>query len=160
VALSRPGACAPPHPHGGVPPFHQKLTYLTQLTLATRWSTTLSSKANLPHAINCRDLCGAVASKLRSDIRANGTIEPSGQLNPGNSIFLSCSGSEFYCTNALISLVRRILVVNCMPKMDFSLPDRVQTKILGTSYIYMGWVPREQKMLKGHLPRVIYHQVY
>ena len=23
-----------------------------------------------------------------------------------------------------------------------------------------GGVPREQKMLKGHLPRVIYHQVY
>ena len=28
---------------------------------------------------------------------------------------------------------------------------------LGTS---LGGVPREQKMLKGHLPRVIYHQVY
>ena len=24
----------------------------------------------------------------------------------------------------------------------------------------VGWVSREQKMLKGHLPRVIYHQVY
>ena len=24
----------------------------------------------------------------------------------------------------------------------------------------MGGVPREQKMLKGYLPRVIYHQVY
>jgi len=24
----------------------------------------------------------------------------------------------------------------------------------------VGGVPREQKMLKGHLPRVIYHQVY
>ena len=24
----------------------------------------------------------------------------------------------------------------------------------------IGGVPREQKMLKGHLPRVIYHQVY
>ena len=24
----------------------------------------------------------------------------------------------------------------------------------------LGGVPREQKMLKGHLPRVIYHQVY
>ena len=22
------------------------------------------------------------------------------------------------------------------------------------------WVPQEQKMLEGHLPRVIYHQVY
>ena len=27
----------------------------------------------------------------------------------------------------------------------------------GTS---LGGVPREQKMLKGHLPRVIYHQVF
>ena len=25
---------------------------------------------------------------------------------------------------------------------------------------FLGGVPREQKMLKGHLPRVIYHQVY
>jgi len=24
----------------------------------------------------------------------------------------------------------------------------------------LGGVPREQKMLKGHLPRVIYHQLY
>ena len=24
----------------------------------------------------------------------------------------------------------------------------------------LGWLPREQKILKGHLPRVIYHQVY
>jgi len=24
----------------------------------------------------------------------------------------------------------------------------------------LGGVPREQKMLKGHLPRVMYHQVY
>ena len=24
----------------------------------------------------------------------------------------------------------------------------------------LGWVPREQNMLKGHLPRVIYHLVY
>ena len=27
-------------------------------------------------------------------------------------------------------------------------------------YSSLGGVPREQKMLKGHLPRVIYHQVY
>ena len=25
---------------------------------------------------------------------------------------------------------------------------------------FLGGVPREQKMLKGHLPRVIYHQAY
>ena len=44
--------------------------------------------------------------------------------------------------------------------------ERVQNFVLGTSYMYMidsglvGGVPREQKMLQGHLPRVIYHQVY
>ena len=27
-------------------------------------------------------------------------------------------------------------------------------------WIYEFSLPREQKMLKGHLPRVIYHQVY
>ena len=26
--------------------------------------------------------------------------------------------------------------------------------------VALGGVPREQKMLKGHLPRVMYHQVY
>ena len=39
---------------------------------------------------------------------------------------------------------------------------------LGVDRLRVGWlngfslggVPREQKMLKGHLPRVIYHQVY
>jgi len=31
---------------------------------------------------------------------------------------------------------------------------------LSTPLIDLGEVPREQKMLKGHLPRVIYHQVY
>ena len=26
--------------------------------------------------------------------------------------------------------------------------------------VSLGWVPREQKRLKGHLPRVTYHQAY
>jgi len=30
----------------------------------------------------------------------------------------------------------------------------------GVSFIASAGVPREQKMLKGHLPRVIYRQVY
>ena len=34
-------------------------------------------------------------------------------------------------------------------------------RLLSTSdRLRVGWVPREQKMLKGHLPRVIHHQVY
>ena len=37
------------------------------------------------------------------------------------------------------------------------LADTRQTGKCGTS---LGGVPREQKMLKGHLPIVIYHQVY
>jgi hypothetical protein len=47
---------------------------LSRSLVPTRWSTTLSSKVNWPHEINFRDLCGAVASKSRSDIRANGTL--------------------------------------------------------------------------------------
>ena len=35
--------------------------------------------------------------------------------------------------------------------------SRFRGFLRGTS---LGGVPREQKMLKGHLPRVIYHQVY
>ena len=31
--------------------------------------------------------------------------------------------------------------------------------MLGVHYL-SGRVPREQKMLKGHLPRVLYHQLY
>ena len=33
-------------------------------------------------------------------------------------------------------------------------------RTIRTIYYTLGGVPREQKMLKGHLPRVIYHQVY
>ena len=32
--------------------------------------------------------------------------------------------------------------------------------VIDTRGTSLGGVPREQKMLKGHLPRVIYHQVY
>ena len=35
--------------------------------------------------------------------------------------------------------------------------SRIDRLRAGTS---LGGVPREQKILKGHLPRVIYHQVY
>ena len=37
--------------------------------------------------------------------------------------------------------------------------DRLRVGLL-TGFSFMGGVPREQKMLKGHLPRIIYHQVY
>ena len=43
---------------------------------------------------------------------------------------------------------------------QFSIVDRLRvgsTDIRGT---YLKGVPREQTMLMGHLPRVIYHQVY
>ena len=54
--------------------------------------------------------------------------------DPGIVVFLSESGSENYFTNAFILRV-----------IDSGLLEGV---------------PREQKMLKGHLPRVTYHQVY
>ena len=31
---------------------------ISKLEVATRWSTTLSSKVKLPHRISCRALCG------------------------------------------------------------------------------------------------------
>ena len=37
----------------------------------------------------------------------------------------------------------------------FARDDRLREGTLA-----LGGVPREQKMLKGHLPRVIYHQIY
>ena len=44
-------------------------------TMSTRWSTTLSSKVNLPHAINFRALCGANLVTSRSKFRPNETCE-------------------------------------------------------------------------------------
>ena len=40
----------------------------------TRWTMTRSSKVNLPHAINCRALCGANFVRLRSQFRASETL--------------------------------------------------------------------------------------
>jgi len=34
------------------------------------------------------------------------------------------------------------------------------TRLIDSGLTSLGGVPREQKMLTGHLPRVIYHQVY
>ena len=39
-------------------------------------------------------------------------------------------------------------------------PLRLPLLVTFTHGTSLGGVPREQKMLKGHLPRVIYHQVY
>jgi len=42
---------------------------------AARWSSTLSSKVKLPHAMNFRALCGATLVTLRSTFRANKPLE-------------------------------------------------------------------------------------
>ena len=48
---------------------------------------------------------------------------------------------------------------NLSPKLiDPGLVPRVEAP--DTQGTFPGGVPREQTMLKGHLPRVIYHQVY
>jgi len=36
----------------------------------------------------------------------------------------------------------------------------IDSGLVGSTGTSLGGVPREQKMLRGHLPRVIYHQVY
>jgi len=41
----------------------------------TRWSTIISSEVKLSHAINLRALCGANVVTLRSNFRANETLE-------------------------------------------------------------------------------------
>ena len=53
-------------------------SYYTTVLLvlpATRWSSTISSKVDLPHAINFRALCGVNLITLRSKFRANETPE-------------------------------------------------------------------------------------
>jgi len=46
------------------------------------------------------------------------------------------------------------------PLKSISRYDRLGVGWLNGFWASLGGVPREQKMLKGHLPRVIYHQVY
>jgi len=53
--------------------FVPDISILGQSPTTTRWSTTLSSKVNLPHAINFMSLSGA-----------NLTLEISSQRNPRN----------------------------------------------------------------------------
>ena len=43
--------------------------------LPTRWSTTLPSKVNMPHAMNFRDKCGTNLVTQPSDIRGIKTLE-------------------------------------------------------------------------------------
>jgi len=46
---------------------------------------------------------------------------------------------------------------------DYSEVDKLGQRCKSFSFgpvVDSGRVPREQRMLKGHLPRVVYHQVY
>ena len=40
------------------------------------------------------------------------------------------------------------------------IPAMIDSGLVGSTEFHSGGVPREQKMLEGHLHRVIYHQVY
>ena len=42
--------------------------FILTICIATQWTNTLSSKANLPHAINFRALCSANLVTLRSKV--------------------------------------------------------------------------------------------
>jgi len=52
----------------------RKLGVLRSDHLSTRWSTTLSPKVNLPHAIHFRGKCGAILVTFRSKKRKNETL--------------------------------------------------------------------------------------
>ena len=58
-------------------------------------------------------------------------------------------------------LGRWAFLMSEVPLYQQLIPHVVQT-LLGSAAdgTSLGGVPREQKMLKGHLPRVIYNQVY
>ena len=52
---------------------HITLKHKLLLLHSTRWTTTISSKVNLPHAINFRVLCGAKLVTLPLEFRGNET---------------------------------------------------------------------------------------
>ena len=51
-----------------------KTSMTTMYQHTTRWTTILSSKVNLPHAINVRALCGQTLVTKATDFRANETL--------------------------------------------------------------------------------------
>ena len=94
-------------------------------------SRNLSLKVNLPYAIHVRALYGANLVTYRSKNRTNETDE----------VWLASSGSYPLYNSRICTELRS-----------------VNLRIVGDRLRALGGVPREQKMLKGHLPRVIYHQ--
>jgi len=66
--------------------------------IPTRWSTTLSSKVNLPHAINFRAFCSAKLVTYPADIRGVETLElhrvGGGRVGSDKSLSLSLQGLE------------------------------------------------------------------
>jgi len=79
---------------------------------------------------------------------------------PQQSCRLDNGKTEFFIDNLLV----RIHIIMVMIRWTGLAPStwmyRSSPAIWRTVSDRPGGVPREQKMLTGHLPRVIYHQVY
>ena len=69
-------------------------------------------------------------------------------------------GLVFKAHRLYVSLNSRIESNNKKEEKDQAALRIWGSCFMGVIRLRVGGVPREQKMLKGHLPRVIYHQVY
>jgi len=126
-------------------PFVQILSTLNSLLparipshhLPTRWSTTLSSKVNLPQEIHFRVFCGANLVTYPAKFRGVETRVPHLFDRRGHplqtGVLLSQGG---FC------------------------PVVIDSGLVGSTNFHLGGAPREQKILKGPLFRVIYHNVF
>ena len=80
---------------------------------SARWSTTLSSKVNLPDTINFGDLCGANLVTQPSDIRGNETLELHRVVSeksriPGTKLTLESIGNQEDVPQPLLMAYRRV----------------------------------------------------
>ena len=110
-------------------------------------------------------LAGSLASKLSDAASRADAME--GALAAERSALAAerCSVAEAAAESARLREASRDAQVMTLPTL--SLPSaspfpqpRPLPQLNSWVIPCLGGVPREQKMLKGHLPRVIYHQVY
>ena len=74
--------------------------------------------------------------------------------------YLEQSGGGWQDSAAICRIGRRLAGYGVTWQQRVALSALIDSVLVGSSETSLGGVPREQKMLKGHLPRVIHHQVY
>ena len=77
------------------------------------------------------------------------------------ALFVSLALSRSLSLALTLALTLALVAKPLLPRPHGNSNTGVASRAPGIRWVqFPGKVPREQKMLKGHLPRVIYHQVY